>query len=65
MSVVLKSLDITMVTYAIFGIIIALIFVQSQKGNKYSLPQAITIQHLLMTKMTMMTDFNLGGMGNG
>lgn len=29
-----------------FGIIIALIFVQSQKGNKYSLPQAITIQHL-------------------
>jgi len=36
-----------------------------KKGNKYSLPQAITIQHLLMTKMTMMTDFNLGGMGNG
>ncbi len=65
MSVVLKSLDITMVTYAIFGIIIALIFVQSQKGNKYSLLQAITIQHLLMTKMIMMTDFNLGGMGNG
>ncbi|HBK5536193.1 TPA: PTS sugar transporter subunit IIC, partial [Enterococcus faecium] len=34
MSVVLKSLDITMVTYAIFGIIIALIFVQSQKGKQ-------------------------------
>ena len=33
MSVVLKSLEITMVTYAIFGILIALIFVQSQKGR--------------------------------
>mgnify|MGYP000316395587 FL=1 len=33
MSVVLKSLEITMVTYAIFGILIALIFVQSQKGK--------------------------------
>ncbi len=31
MSVVLKSLEITMVTYAIFGILIALIFVQSQR----------------------------------
>ena len=33
MSVVLKSLEITMVTYAIFGVLIALIFVQSQKGK--------------------------------
>jgi PTS system mannose-specific IIC component len=33
MSVVFKSLEITMVTYAIFGILIALIFVQSQKGK--------------------------------
>lgn len=33
MSVVFKSLEITMVTYAVFGIIIALIFVQSQKGK--------------------------------
>ncbi|KPG73866.1 PTS mannose/fructose/sorbose/N-acetylgalactosamine transporter subunit IIC [Enterococcus sp. RIT-PI-f] len=33
MSVVLSSLEITMVTYAIFGILIALIFVQSQKGK--------------------------------
>ncbi|MDR0920945.1 MAG: PTS sugar transporter subunit IIC [Lactobacillales bacterium] len=33
MSVVFKSLEITMVTYAIFGVIIALIFVQSQKGK--------------------------------
>ncbi|MHC5247324.1 PTS mannose/fructose/sorbose/N-acetylgalactosamine transporter subunit IIC [Enterococcus sp. LJL90] len=34
MSVVLASLEITMVTYAIFGVLIALIFVQSQKGGK-------------------------------
>lgn len=33
MSVVLSSLEITMVTYSIFGILIALIFVQSQKGK--------------------------------
>ncbi|WP_086350857.1 PTS mannose/fructose/sorbose/N-acetylgalactosamine transporter subunit IIC [Candidatus Enterococcus clewellii] len=33
MSIVMKSLEVTMVTYAIFGIIIALIFVQSQKGK--------------------------------
>lgn len=33
MSVVLKSLEITMVTYAIFGVLFALIFVQSQKGK--------------------------------
>ena len=32
MSVVLKPLEITMVTYAIFGVLFALIFVQSQKG---------------------------------
>ncbi|MGX7031442.1 PTS mannose/fructose/sorbose/N-acetylgalactosamine transporter subunit IIC [Vagococcus zengguangii] len=36
MSVVLKSLEITMVTYAIFGLLIALIFVQSQKGKAVS-----------------------------
>lgn len=39
MSIVFKSLEVTMVTYAIFGIIIALIFVQSQKGKKTA-PQA-------------------------
>lgn len=33
MSVVLQPLEITMVTYAIFGVIIALIFVQSKKGK--------------------------------
>ncbi|GEQ61187.1 PTS sugar transporter subunit IIC [Vagococcus lutrae] len=33
MSVVLKPLEITMVTYAIFGVLFALIFVQSQKGK--------------------------------
>lgn len=33
MSVVLKPLNITMVTFAIFGILFALIFVQSQKGK--------------------------------
>ncbi|WP_192988067.1 PTS mannose/fructose/sorbose/N-acetylgalactosamine transporter subunit IIC [Carnobacterium mobile] len=33
MSVVLKSLEITMVAYAIFGVLFALIFVQSQKGK--------------------------------
>ncbi len=33
MSIVFKSLEITMVTYAIFGVIIALIFVQVQKAN--------------------------------
>ncbi|MGC6769415.1 PTS mannose/fructose/sorbose/N-acetylgalactosamine transporter subunit IIC [Enterococcus sp. LJL51] len=33
MSIVLKSLEVTMVTYAIFGVLIALIFVQSQKGK--------------------------------
>lgn len=34
MSIVLKSLEVTMVTYAIFGVIIALIFVQSTKGKQ-------------------------------
>lgn len=33
MSVVLRPLEITMVTYAIFGVLFALIFVQSQKGK--------------------------------
>ncbi|MCB5953329.1 PTS sugar transporter subunit IIC [Enterococcus sp. BWT-B8] len=33
MSIVFKSLEVTMVTYAVFGILIALIFVQSQKGK--------------------------------
>lgn len=33
MSVSLKSLNITMVTYAVFGLLIALIFIMSQKGN--------------------------------
>ncbi|MCR8969076.1 PTS sugar transporter subunit IIC [Facklamia sp. 7083-14-GEN3] len=34
MSVVLKPLEITMVTYAIFGIIIALIFIMAKGNNK-------------------------------
>lgn len=34
MSVSLKSLNITMVTYAIFGLLIALIFIMSQRGGK-------------------------------
>lgn len=34
MSVVFKSLEITMVTYAIFGVLIALIFVHSQKRKQ-------------------------------
>ncbi|WP_314065991.1 PTS sugar transporter subunit IIC [uncultured Vagococcus sp.] len=34
MSIVFKSLDVTMVTYAIFGVIIALIFVQATKGKQ-------------------------------
>lgn len=36
LSVVFKSLEITMVTYAVFGVLIALIFVQSQKGKLVS-----------------------------
>lgn len=40
MSVVFTSLEITMVTYAVFGVLIALIFVQSQKGGKNSQPAA-------------------------
>lgn len=36
MSIVFKSLEITMVTYAIFGVIIALIFVQVQKRQTCS-----------------------------
>ncbi|WP_025730445.1 PTS mannose/fructose/sorbose/N-acetylgalactosamine transporter subunit IIC [Atopobacter phocae] len=34
MSIVLKPLEVTMVTYAIFGVIIALIFVQMQDKNQ-------------------------------
>lgn len=40
MSIVFKSLEVTMVTYAVFGILIALIFVQSQKGKGGSAPAA-------------------------
>lgn len=36
MSVSLKPLSITMVTYAIFGLLIALIFIMSQKGKNVS-----------------------------
>lgn len=36
MSVSLKSLNITMVTYAIFGLLIALIFIMTQKGKQSS-----------------------------
>lgn len=42
MSVVLKSLEITMVTYAVFGVLIALIFVQSQKGKLAPAPAQAT-----------------------
>ena len=42
MSVVFSSLEITMVTYAIFGILIALIFVQSQKGKLAPAPETNT-----------------------
>ena len=42
MSVVFSSLEITMVTYAIFGILIALIFVQSQKGKLVPAPETHT-----------------------
>lgn len=34
MSVIFKTLEITMVTYAILGVLIALIFVQSQRGKE-------------------------------
>ncbi|MDD7794851.1 PTS mannose/fructose/sorbose/N-acetylgalactosamine transporter subunit IIC [Clostridium sp. 'White wine YQ'] len=40
MSVSLKSLNITMVTYAVFGVVIALIFSMSQKGK--NIPIAAT-----------------------
>lgn len=40
MSIVFKSLEITMVTYAIFGILIALIFVQSQKGKNIQVTES-------------------------
>lgn len=43
MSVVFKSLEITMVTYAIFGVIIALIFVKSQKGNLAATPESTNV----------------------
>lgn len=36
MSVSLKSLNITMVTYAVFGLLIAFIFIMSQKGKNVS-----------------------------
>lgn len=38
MSVALKSLEITMVTYAIFGLLIALIFIMAQRGGKNAVP---------------------------
>ena len=40
MSVSLKSLNITMVTYAVFGLLIALIFNLSQKGK--NVPAKVT-----------------------
>ncbi|MGG5342015.1 PTS mannose/fructose/sorbose/N-acetylgalactosamine transporter subunit IIC [Enterococcus sp. AZ192] len=39
-SIVFKSLEVTMVTYAIFGVLIALIFVQSQKGKNAPVAQS-------------------------
>ncbi|GGC90333.1 PTS mannose/fructose/sorbose/N-acetylgalactosamine transporter subunit IIC [Enterococcus wangshanyuanii] len=39
-SIVFKSLEVTMVTYAIFGVLIALIFVQSQKGKNAPVTQS-------------------------
>ncbi|MFD2306890.1 PTS mannose/fructose/sorbose/N-acetylgalactosamine transporter subunit IIC [Enterococcus termitis] len=41
-SIVFKSLEITMVAYAIFGVLIALIFVQSQKGKTAPVAQSNT-----------------------
>jgi D-glucosaminate-specific PTS system IIC component len=41
-SIVFKSLEITMVAYAIFGVLIALIFVQSQKGKTTPVAQSNT-----------------------
>ena len=43
MSVSLKSLNITMVTYAIFGLLIALIFIMSQKGKNVTTTTAAKI----------------------
>lgn len=40
MSVSLKSLNITMVTYAVFGLLIALIFIMSQKGKNVPITTA-------------------------
>lgn len=40
MSIVFKSLDVTMVTYAIFGVIIALIFVQATKGKQVQVKES-------------------------
>lgn len=40
MSVSLKSLNITMVTYAIFGVLIAVIFIMSRKGDGSAAPAA-------------------------
>lgn len=42
MSVSLKSLNITMVTYAVFGLLIALIFIMSQKGKNVPTKTATT-----------------------
>lgn len=43
MSVSLKSLNITMVTYAIFGVLIAVIFIMSRKGDGSAAPAAAAV----------------------
>ena len=46
MSVSLKSLNITMVTYAVFGLLIALIFTMSQKGKNVPTKAAVVTETL-------------------
>jgi len=46
MSVSLKSLNITMVTYAVFGLLIALIFIMSQKGKNVPTKAAVVTETL-------------------
>ncbi len=47
MSVSLKSLNITMVTYAVFGLLIALIFIMSQKGKNVPITTAAKARETL------------------
>lgn len=47
MSVSLKSLNITMVTYAVFGLLIALIFIMSQKGKNVTTTNSTNVTETL------------------